>query len=96
MDVFYGGLEAVEGTILCYLDSFYDAGYKVFKDNAIRGGKEGEDVGDELLLFRSELQSPLVVVAREGVAFGHRPPAAAPSLDSKKEKATILDSGYGN
>ncbi|XXG56941.1 hypothetical protein AAC387_Pa03g4234 [Persea americana] len=56
MDVFYGGLEAVEGTILCYLDSFHDAGYKVFKDNAIRGGKEGEDVGDELLLFRSEVR----------------------------------------
>lgn len=54
MDVFNCDLEAIEGSSLGDLDFFHETGCEVFKNDAIRGGEEGKDVGDEVLLVRGE------------------------------------------
>ena len=50
VNVLDGDLKAVEGAGLGDLDLLHETAGKVFKDDAIGGGEEGEDVGDEMAL----------------------------------------------
>ncbi|PON95382.1 hypothetical protein TorRG33x02_089040 [Trema orientale] len=50
VDVLDGDLEAVEGTRLRDLDLLHEPPGEVLQDDAVRGGEEGEHVGDEVLL----------------------------------------------
>lgn len=49
VDVFNGNLEAVESTGFWDLDFLHEAYAQVFEDNSVGGGKEGEDMRDEVL-----------------------------------------------
>jgi len=50
VNVLDGDLEAVEGAGLGDLDLLHETAGKVFEDDAIGGGEEGKDVGDEMTL----------------------------------------------
>ena len=54
VDVLDGDLEAVEGPGLGELDLLCEAPGEVLEDDAIGGGEEGEDVGDEVALAVGE------------------------------------------
>jgi hypothetical protein len=43
---------------------------QVFVDDAVRGGKEGKDVGDEMSLIIVELVLPIVQILGEVNLFG--------------------------
>lgn len=63
-------LETVEAPGLCSLNFATEALDEVLVDNAIRRGKEGEDMADEVALIVVELRVPVVHVLREVDLFG--------------------------
>jgi len=69
VDVLDGDLEAVESTGLGGLDFLHEAGGEVFENDAVGGGEEGEDVGDEVALAVVE-GVPVAEVLGEVNLFG--------------------------
>jgi len=69
VDVLDGDLEAVESTGLGDLDFLHEAGGEVFENDTVGGGKEGEDVGDEVALAVGE-GVPVAEVLGEVNLFG--------------------------
>jgi hypothetical protein len=65
VDVLHHDLEAVEAASLGDLDLAGEALDKVLVDDAIGGGEEGEDVGDEEALVVVEALVPVVKVLGE-------------------------------
>jgi len=62
VDVLHHNLEAVEASCLWYLNLAREALDKVLVDNAVGGGEEGEDVGDEEALVVVQALVPVVEV----------------------------------
>lgn len=62
VDVLHHDLEAVEASSLGDLDLAAEALDQVLVDNAIRGGKEGQDVRDEVLLVIVQAVVPVVQI----------------------------------
>ncbi|KAJ4838164.1 hypothetical protein Tsubulata_029901 [Turnera subulata] len=54
VDVLDGDLKAIEGARLGDLDLLHEPPGEVLEDDAVEGGEEGEDVGDEVLLVRGQ------------------------------------------
>lgn len=70
MDILHHDLETVEASSLGNLYLAREALDKVLVDDAIGGGEEGEDVGDEEALVIVETLVPVVKVLREIDLFG--------------------------
>ena len=64
MDVLDGDLEAVESASFGDLHFLHEADAQVFVDDAVRGGKEGEDVGDEVAFVVVERFPVLDIAAK--------------------------------
>ena len=62
VDVFHHDLEAVEAACLRNLDLAAEALNQVLVDDAVGGGEEGKDVGDEVLLILVQLVVPIVEI----------------------------------
>ena len=62
VDILYHDLEAVEAACLRDLDLAREALDQVFVDNAVRGGKEGEDVRDEVSFVIIQTVVPVVEI----------------------------------
>lgn len=60
VDVLHHYLEAIEAACLGYLDLSAEPFYEILIDNAIRGGEEGEDVGDEVAFVVIQTIVPIV------------------------------------
>ena len=61
VDILNRDLEAVEGTRLRDLDLLHESSGEILQNDAVRGGEEGEDMGDEVLLIWDEI-FPLALV----------------------------------
>lgn len=70
VDVLHHDLEAVEASSLGDLDLAAEALDQVLVDNAIRGGKEGQDVRDEVLLVIVQAVVPVVQILGQINLFG--------------------------
>lgn len=62
VDVFHHDLKAIEASRLRYLDLSAETFHQVLIDNAIRGGEEGKDVGDEVTLVVIQTIVPIVQI----------------------------------
>ena len=60
VDVLHHDLKAVEASRFGYLDLSAETLYEVLIDDAIRGGEEGEDVGDEVALIVVQASVPVM------------------------------------
>lgn len=65
VDVLHHDLEAVEATGLGDLDLGTETLDKVLVDNAVGGGEESQDVGDEVTLIVVQAVVPVVEILRE-------------------------------
>jgi hypothetical protein len=70
VDVLHHDLETVEASCLGYLHLAGESLYKVLVDDTIRGGEEGEDVGDEEALVIVETLVPVVEILGQINLFG--------------------------
>lgn len=55
MDVFNCNLETIEGTCFGDLDFFHKSTGEIFKDDAVGGSEEGEDMRDEVAFAVGEV-----------------------------------------
>lgn len=65
MDVLHHDLETIEATSLGNLNLSTETLDEVLVDNAVRGGKEGKNVGDEVTLIVVQAVVPVVEILGE-------------------------------